>query len=353
MQIMSEYDPSQFIKAEEIHISTETQKRLDEATKIYNSNFDGETWYGRCIFVSWYCSLGDCKFCYRSTPRHQAVHPSSAKRSMGSILLEALFCRVFNWRVEFLTGGYGIMPWPEMMEIIKSVYTVYGDKIWLNLGVLSDDQIEKCRPYIEGICASMETLKPDLHDDVCPRKPIAPYDEMFSKLNGFKKSIAVIVGLGEDLSDMKYLFESIEKHKLDRITIYALKPVKGTRFTSGPSTDELLTWLAEVRKKFPKLEIIAGTNLRRCEESAYYMKAGANAITKFPATKAFGTPLAHKITKQIVDEGRNFISNFTLVPDYDWEADINALDIKEEYKKQMLDRLPNYIKDFSNNSIRG
>ncbi|MBU0460767.1 MAG: radical SAM protein [Nanoarchaeota archaeon] len=340
------YDSSKFLHLEEISISPETEQLLKEAEAIYSENFDSRTWYGRCIFLSWYCSIGDCKFCFRTTQKHKIKHPELSRRTMGSALLEALFCKIFGWRIEFLTGGYGIMPFPDLLEIIKNVSLVYEEKIWLNLGVMSKEHLESIRPYVKGICASMETLTPQVHEYVCPNKPIKPYDKMFMELEGFKKSIAVIVGLGDKIEDMKYLFEFIEKHQLDRITLYALKPVKGTEYTKGPSVDEYLQWIARLRIKFPRLEIIAGTNLRRSEEVGYLMKAGANAITKFPATKQFGTTKAKIVEKLIKDEGRNFISNLTELPKIDWTAEIDKLNIEEKNKEEMKEKLNLYLDKF-------
>ncbi len=240
------------------------------------------------------------------------------------------------------------MPFEDILEIVKNVSLVYGEKMWLNLGVLPNSFLEQCRPYVKGIVASMETLHPDIHKEVCPNKPIEPYDRMFSTLEGFKKSICIIVGLGDKLEDMHYLYDFIEKHKIDRVTMYALKPVRGTGYTKGPSSDEYLAWMASLRIRFPKLEIIAGTNLRRCEEAGHYMKAGANALTKFPATQQFGTEKAKKIDAMIRKENRTFTSNFVAYTDIDWEAEINALPIKEAYKKEMKEKLGDYLKKFKN-----
>ena len=346
--VKAEYNPNKFLKVEDIKISKETNLLLEQATEIYNENFNNKTWYGRCIFISWYCSIGDCKFCFRSTQKHQIQHPEDSKRSMGSILLEALFCKIFNWRIEFITGGYGIMPFPQLLEIIKNVSSIYEEKIWLNLGVVSNEHLEQVKPYVKGICASMETLTPKVHEHVCPSKPIQPYDEMFTNIKDFKKSVAVIVGLGDKIEDMEYLFKFIEKHKLNRITVYALKPVKNTKFTEGPSVEEYVQWLSKIRIRFPKLEIIAGTNLRRSEEVGYLMKAGANAITKFPATKQFSTERAKLVEKLIRDEGREFTSNLIHLPNIDWEKEIDNLKIEDIYKEEMRNKLPSYLKTFNN-----
>ncbi|HLD00751.1 MAG TPA: hypothetical protein VJC39_03325 [Candidatus Nanoarchaeia archaeon] len=344
-----EYNSNKFLHVGDITLTPETVDLLNQAEKTYFENFNGRTWYGRCIFISWYCSLADCTFCFRSTNQHKEMHPEGSRRSMGSILLEALFARIFNWRIEFVTGGYGIMPFPNLLEIIRNISLVYGEKVWINLGVMAPSHIEQLKPYVKGIYSSLETLTPGLHEHVCPSKPIAPYDKMFSVLDkDFKKSIAVIVGLGDKIEDMNYLFDFVEKHNLDRVTMYALKPVRGTEYTAGPSPDEYLQWLARLRIKFPKLQIVAGTNLRRSEEAGYLMWAGANAVTKFPATKQFGTKKAHLFSDLINSRNREFISNITTYPNINWEEEIDKLPIKEEYKTEMKQKISPYLNRFRN-----
>jgi len=340
------YDPHKYLHAEDITISDETKQLVSQAGEIYHQNFNGKTWYGRCIFISWYCSLDDCSFCFRSVDKFKSLHPEGSRRSIGSILIEALFSRIYGWRIEFLTGGYGIMPFEDLQEVIKVVSAVYQEKIWLNLGVMPQVNIEKLRPYVKGIVSSIETANPILHKEVCPSKPIAPYERMFENMSGMKKSVAIIVGLGEEVSEIKHLFEMIEKHKVDRITIYALKPVRGTIYTDGPSVDEYLQWISRLRIRFPKLEIIAGTNLRRCEELDWVMKAGVNAFTKFPVTKQFATEKAKLLKKMVEDNNREFTSNFTEYQDLDWDAEIDSLNIEDKYKDQMKEKIGPYLKKF-------
>ena len=133
------------VNISDIEKNNELMNLLDEATNVYNKNFNGKTWYGRCIFISWYCSVGDCTFCFRTTQKHKIKHPKFSRRSMGSILLEALFSKLFNWRIEFITGGYGIMSNVDLLEVVKNVSFVYGEKVWVNLGALTNDQIELFR----------------------------------------------------------------------------------------------------------------------------------------------------------------------------------------------------------------
>jgi|ETNmetMinimDraft_2_1059921.scaffolds.fasta_scaffold00473_12 biotin synthase-like enzyme len=344
--MQKEYNPDDFVRIKDVSLSSETKELMSKASVVYSKNFPATAYAGRCIFLSWYCSIADCDFCYRSVIKHKQGNPKKAKRSMGSVLLEALFSKTFDWPLEFITGGLGIMPFPELVEHIKAISDVYGSKVWLNLGGFSEEQIEELRPYVEGVCGSMETLHPKLHDETCPSKPIKPFSDMFKKLKGFRKSIAVIVGLGDSYSDIHYLLDFIKEHELDRITMYPLKPVRGTRYTTGPSTDEFLKWMSRVRVEFPKIEIVAGTNLRRAEESGLYMKAGANGITKFPLLKEFGNESSIAVKKLIEDAGREFVGNITEQVDVDWEKEINALPISDAYKEQMLNSLPLYLAKF-------
>ena len=87
---------------------------------------------------------------------------------------------------------------------------------------------------------------------------------------------------------------------------------------------------------------------RSKKEVGYLMKAGASAITKFPATKQFGTAKAHIVDSLIRDEKRDFISNIIALPNINWEKEINQLDIKEEYKQEMKDKIEPYLTKFRN-----
>ena len=248
-----------------------------------------------------------------------------------------------------MTGGYGVMTFSDLLKIIKNVSIVYGEKVWLNLGAIPPSRLAELRPYIKGIYGSLETVTPGLHEHVCPSKPLAPYEKMFADLDPeLKRSICIIVGLGDTLDDLKYLFDFIEKYRIDRVTLYALKPVRGTEYTAGPTSDFYLQWIARLRIRFPKLQIVAGTNLRRCEEIGYVMKAGTNAVTKFPATKQFGTQKAHLVDKLIREQGRTFISNITALPDLDWNAEIDALQIDDKYKLEMKEKIVPYLNRFRN-----
>jgi len=323
---------------------------IEQANKTYKENFDNYTWFGRCIFLSWYCDVGTCKFCYRSTQKDRIKFAGHAKRTPASILTEAILAKNLGWRIEFLTGGYKIYPIEELIEIARLVNLVYGEKIWLNLGALKKEELLKFKPYIKGIVASIETIDEEIHNYICPNKPIQPYEEMFeiiandSELNDLQKSITIVIGLGEKKEHFEKLAAFIEKYKLNRITFYALKPVKGTPFTEGPSTEDYVWWIAQTRIRFPKLQIMAGTTANRVNEIDLILKAGANAITKFPATKLFGSEKAFLVEQKIKDAGRILKGTLTKLPDIDWHSQIDALDITDRLKQQTKDVLDSYLK---------
>jgi len=253
------------------------------------------------------------------------------------MIVEAILAKNLGWRIEFLTGGYKIYPIEELVGIAKVISKVYGEKIWLNLGALKKEELDLFKPYVKGVVASIETINPELHEKICPDKHIEEYEEML-KIEGFMKSMTLVVGLGEKREDFPLLKEFIQKYKLDRITFYALKPVPGTPYEEGPSTEDYCYWISETRKAFPELEIIAGTTARRVGEVSKVLEAGANAITKFPATKKFNSEEARVLEAEVAKAGREFVSTLTKLPDIDWAKEVDKLDIenKEEVKKKLF-----------------
>ncbi|MFP4111796.1 MAG: radical SAM protein [Candidatus Woesearchaeota archaeon] len=330
-------------------LSSETKELMQKAEKVYSENFDNYAWFGRCIFLSWYCDKGTCDFCFRSTQKHKIKHIETARRSLASVLAEAAMIRGLSWRLEFLTGGYGIYPFPEIVEICKLCSDVLGEKLWVNLGVLEENQLKELKPYVGGIVSSLETLNPKLHDKVCPDKPIEPYIEMIenAKKLGFKQSFTLVIGLGEKREDFSYVKEMIDKYGFERVTVYALRPVFGTPYKKGPSTEDMVWWISNIRINFPKIEIIAGTAIYRIPEISLLLRAGANAFTKLPATKMFNTEDARFAEEEVKKAGRRFISSFTsddIENHSDWKKIIDISDLSEDKKSDLKIKLGQYLK---------
>lgn len=311
---------------------------IKQAEQTYQKNFPNTCWFGRCIFLSWYCSLGTCKFCFRSTIKHKVRYAKKARRTTESILSEAVIGKAMGWRLEFLTGGYHIFSFEELLEIIRKVSAVYGEKIWINLGVLEKEQLAKLKPYVEGICSSIETMDKELHDYVCPDKPIEPYVKMLKEAEklGFKKSITIVIGLGETREHFELLARFIKENKLDRITFYALKPVKGTEFTRSPEIEDYVWWIAQTRIRFPKLEIIAGLTPKKVDYAELLLKAGANAITKFPAIRKFGSEEAKLVEEMVKRAGRKFTTSLVKLPKIDWKKEVEKYGLNERVLEKVL-----------------
>ena len=338
---------------------SELKQLLENAGAVYRNNFPGSAdsaWFGKCIFISWYCRIATCKFCFRAVHnqrREGPKTPEQAKRSTSSVLAEALITRKLGWRLEFLTGGCDSLPFNQFFELVKKVCEVYNDKIWINLGLFNREQLEQLKPYVEGVCASIETTNPELHKEVCPDKPIKPYQEMLelSGRLGFKKSACIIIGLGEKKSDINPLFEFIRKNKLDRITFYALKPVKGSSFSKSPEPEEYAWWIARTRIEFPDLEIMAGLTPKKPEYAEWVLRAGANAVTKFPATRKFGSEQARVVERGAINAGRRLNSSLTQLSDIDetgLEKEADKLDLEPELKKRLKEAVLRYFNKMRN-----
>ena len=334
----------------EVNVPETLKNTLKQAKTAYFEHFNGECWLGRCIFLSWYCSLGDCDFCFRSTQKHKIKFPATARRRKESIYAEAFIAKTHNWKLEFLTGGYGIYDFEDLVEITKTCSEIYDEKIWLNLGVLGKPQLEKFKPYIQGVVASVETLEPILHKKVAPSKPLKPFETMLenAKQMGLKTSMTIVLGLGEDISHYKYVFDWIKKYELDRITYYSLRPVKGTPYEKGPEPEYIAEWIAKTRINFPKIEIIIGTAETRIPEIHLLLEAGANAITKIPATKIFGTTGAQEINSQVEKAGRKFTSELVNLKKVDWKKEVDKISVEDEMKEKIVEK----IKDYEQNRLK-
>ena len=310
------------------------------------------TCFERAIFISWYCSKRDCAFCYLSSRKHTQQDPIKDRRSLQSILAEAQICKACGWKVEFISGGCDTYSDKELLNIIKQVYKITKQKQWLNLGILNEKQMKLFKPYIEGVCGTVECITPKLRDEICPSKPLGEIEEMFelaTKLN-IKKTITLILGLGETINDFKHLESLIKKHDLDRITFYRLKPQKDTLFENKPViTSKYYTeWIKLTRKSFPKIKIVAGSWLTHLNEIHLLLNAGADSITKFPSIRKFNTSYAKTIENEAKLAKRKFTGTLTKLPDINWDNEVDKLDLDKDLKEQTKSTLKQYIKRMQN-----
>lgn len=305
------------------------------------------TWFERAVFLSWYCAKGDCKFCYMSTQKNLIKEPKKARRSFESILAEVFLCKKLGWKIEFISGGYESFSQEELSSLIKNIHEIYKEKLWLNIGVLNKEELEKYKKYIEGVCGAVECINQNVHDKICPSKPIREIESMFKICDELKlkKAITIILGIGETEKDIPLLKNFIKKNKIDKITFYRLKHQKGTVFENKkPIKKEYYSkWVKEIRKGFPKIKITAGSWLTHLDEIHLLLNAGADAITKFPSIKLFNSKYAKKIEEEAKKANREFIGTLTKMPKININ-EINKLKINNQLKNRTKIKLKNYIK---------
>ncbi len=306
-----------------------------------------KTQFERAIFLSWYCAKGDCKFCYMSTQKNLIKDPKKARRSFASILAEAIICKKMGWKIEFLSGGYESFTNKELLFLIKNIYEIYGEKLWLNIGILGKNDLEMFKPYIQGVCGTVETINPKLHQQMCPSKPIKHVEKMFKICDELKlkKTMTFILGLGETIKDFSLLKKLLKKNKINKITFYRLKPQKNTIFYGKKviSSEYYVSWIEKTRKSFPKLEITVGSWLTHLDEIHLLLNAGADNITKFPSIKLFNSKYARKIEEEAKKSNRNFIGTLTKMPKIDVYMEVNKLELDDKLKKNVEIKLRSYL----------
>lgn len=312
---------------------------IKKANKIHLKNFSNEVSFEKCIFLSWYCNL-NCKFCYRPTQKTSSL---KARKKLSSILTETYLCKKFNWKLAFLTSGYGSYKQDEYFNIVNKVHNVYGEKIWLNLGLLRKKQLEEFNKDVKGIYASIETINEDVQKEICPLKPIKPYIKMLNNANGYKKALAIVIGLGENIKDIEKLHKITEENKIDKISFYALTPIKGTMFSKGPESKYYATWIAKTRINFPDLEIVAGAWLDRVNDISLLLKAGANSITKFPIIRKFNSQQTKEIENQVKKANRKLNCNITKIPEINLN-EIDEFDLDNNLKQEIKEKTKLYLK---------
>lgn len=296
-----------------------------KAFKLTEKHFGNDISLERALFLGWYCNLTDpCKFCYMSTQKDRIKDPKKARRKIESILAEAIIMERIGWKLEFISGGYGYKA-NELNDIVEMIAYVQKSKQYLNVGIVDFENLNL--NVIEGVVGAVETVNEELHNYLCPQKPLDKTKEMLldAKDAGLKIGITIILGLGEKEEDIEELLNLIEELELDRITFYSLNPQKNTIFQGKTSitTLEYMNWVSSVRLNFPKMKIVTGTWVDKLTNIGPLVMAGSNTITKFPLFSMFGKKEGITVEKEILSTGRDLLGTF---------SDIEALQGKKKLK---------------------
>jgi biotin synthase-like enzyme len=306
-----------------------------------------KTWFERAIFFSWYCNIRDCAYCYMSTQ----PDTKGAVRSKESLLAELLICKKLGWEIGFISGGIGAFSQSEFKSLLIAMHKATNEKFWINVGALKKGELEDFLPYIKGVVGSIECVNEEIHNKVCPSKPMQPYFEMFkhAKELNLQNAMTIIVGLGESISDFEKLKEIISKYSITKIHFYGLNPQKGTIFenTASPSVEYQAGWIKKTRDAFPNLDIQCGIWEDRTNYIKPLLEAGATSISKYPALKRFGSESAFDIEKQAELAGRTFEGTLTEMPKVDWNKEIDSLPFEKDFREKIKIKLNQYLKQMN------
>jgi biotin synthase-like enzyme len=323
----------------------QTLELLEEANKITLALHGNKITLERAIFLSWWCDKGDCAFCYMSAQKSKIKEPDKARRKIESVLAEAELTRRMGWNIEFLSGGYGSFDTHEVKNIAQKIYSITGKPVWLNLGITKE--LEEYGEEIAGITGAIEVANPELHQKICPSKSLEDIIEMLELAGdlGFKKSITIILGLGETPEDVKYMWDLIDDVGIDRVTFYSLNPHKDTIYENSPQPASLYYAgvVAATRIKFPSLEIITGTWLDNLANIGPLILAGANGLTKFPLFKMFGTRYGKRVEEELLWAGRKLEGTFT---------DLEALQMGNVPDKNLEPFIKRYVDKCVNKNLK-
>ena len=318
---------------------------IQKASKIFSENFPVDTCFERAIFYSWACQLETCcKYCYMSTlPKEKRT--KDKVRSTESLLAETVIAKAHGWDYGFLSGGIGVFNDDKIIDLLKQTNEILKEKIWINIGILSKEQIKKFKPYIKGIVGTVEVINKKLHDEICPSKPIKAVEKMFddAKQEGADCAMTLIIGLGETIDDFGLLKKFIEKHDIKKIHIYGLNPQKGTVFEKAkpPSAEYQAEWIAKTRIAFPKMDIQCGIWTDRVRRIALLLNAGANSISKFPIMKKFGSEEAKEIEIQAKIAKRKFNGTLTKIREKECYDVLEKSNIKN--KEKVKEKIQEYL----------
>jgi biotin synthase-like enzyme len=272
-------------------------------------------------------------------------------RSFASLLAETIITKKLGWDYGFLSGGIGVFSDDKLLDLLKKTNEIMGEKVWINIGVLSKKQMQLFKPYIKGVVGTIEVLDPELHKKICPSKPITPVERMFddAKELGVERGMTLIVGLGETIDDFVLLKKFIKRHGVTKIHIYGLNPQKGTIFekTAPPTIGYQSEWIRMTRKAFPGINIQAGIWLDRVGYVSELLKAGANSVSKFPALKSFGSKEAKEIERQARLANRKFLGTLTRMPKVDWDWEVDKLSFDDGLKAKVKSKLMAYLKNMA------
>lgn len=322
---------------------------LSEAEKIYQRNFPSTAYFERSIFINWTCSIADCKYCFLSTkPKHHPKQKPTAIRSQASVLAEALICKAMGWRIGYITGGLRVESTDYLIDLITKINAITGEKTMMNFGPYSKSEIVKFKPYVSGMGSAIESFDEELHNFICPSKPLQTLMKFLENLQqeGLQKLITIILGIGERKEDVDMVIEKIKQYNIEKVQLCFLKPQENTVFDTvpPPDPDYLAWWIAKIRIACPNVEIKVALVQERTKDIELYLRAGANGFSRFKVFLDFNSKYARELEEGCRRAGRKLEGEFTELSEVNVEKLVQELPFDEELKQKILPKVKQYYR---------
>lgn len=330
--------------------AAELDQLLETANQVYTQHFSAEVRFERSIFINWTCAIADCKYCFLSTkPRYNPQKEGKKPlRSKESILGEVLLCKALGWEVGYITGGLRVESTNYLIDLASKIEIVLGKKVMMNFGPYVRPAIEKFRPYVIGMGAAIESFDEELHNFICPSKPLKSLMNFLGYLQEcrLEKLITIILGLGERKEDVFTVVTNIQKYGIEKVQLCFLKAQKNTLFTEvpAPNIEYMAWWVAQLRIACPTLQIKVALVPERIKDFSLLLKAGANSFSRFMVFHYFGTGLAAQLEEECQKVGRTLQGQFTTLPPVNFEAMVSSMPLDEPLKKKIVNKAEQYYR---------
>ena len=322
---------------------------LPEAQEVYKKHFPATAYFERSIFINWTCAIADCKYCFLSTkPKHDPKEKPTAIRSPASILAEVLVCKAMDWKVGYITGGLRVESTEYLINLINKINAITGEKIMMNFGPYAHSEIVKLKPYVSGMGSAIESFDEELHNFICPSKPLRSLMKFLENLQkeGMQKLITIILGIGERKDDVEIVIEKIKQYNIEKVQLCFLKPQENTVFNEvpPPNSDYMAWWIAKIRIACPEVQIKVALVQERTQEVELYLRAGANGFSRFMVFLDFNSQYAQELEKGCQRAGRKLEGRFTEISDLDLQKSVEELPFDEGLKNKILPKAKQYFR---------
>jgi len=335
---------------------SELDALLPEAEEIYKKNFSNTAYFERSIFINWTCSIADCKYCFLSTkPKHDPKEKPTAIRSPASILAEVLVCKAMDWKVGYITGGLRVESTDYLINLICKINAITGEKIMMNFGPYAKSEIVKFKPYVLGMGSAIESFDEELHNFICPSKPLKSLIKFLENLQeeGLQKLITIILGIGERKEDVEIVIEKIKQYNIEKVQLCFLKPQENTVFDEvpPPNPDYMAWWIAKIRIACPEVQIKVALVQERTQDVELYLRAGANGFSRFMVFLDFNSRYAQELEIGCQRAGRKLEGRFTELSEIDVERLVEDLPFEVNLKNKILPKAKQYFRKLESRTI--